>query len=160
MIKYAGIGSRQTPQPIVNDMVMIGSLLGAKGMQLRSGKAARTVPHVPNTDSADLAFERGCDAVGGAKVIRVATLHPPALAHAENHNALWSDCSEHLQGVHASRSQIICGDKFDDPVQFVVMWSQRTGQIERIAAHYNIPVFNLATCTVADLFKWLSNNAL
>jgi len=56
---YAGIGSRKTPDQVIKQMMWIGEVLGNKGWTLRSGGA----------DGADLAFEDGCNNVGGLKEI-------------------------------------------------------------------------------------------
>lgn len=54
---YAGVGSRETPQDILNTMYKIGKYLASKGYTLRSGGAI----------GADTAFENGCDSVKGEK---------------------------------------------------------------------------------------------
>ena len=56
---YAGIGSRETPDDIIEFMMKCGAYLANKGYTLRSGGA----------DGADLAFERGCDKYDGIKEI-------------------------------------------------------------------------------------------
>ena len=56
---YAGIGSRETPIPILNQMTRIGSFLAPKNYTLRSGGAK----------GADSAFEQGCNLVQGQKQI-------------------------------------------------------------------------------------------
>lgn len=57
--EYAGIGSRETPETVLERMREIGKLLGETGWKLRSGGA----------DGADINFERGCDEAKGAKTI-------------------------------------------------------------------------------------------
>lgn len=56
---YAGIGSRKTPDQVIKQMIWLGEVLGNKGWTLRSGGA----------EGADVAFETGCDNVGGLKEI-------------------------------------------------------------------------------------------
>lgn len=56
---YTGIGSRETPDDVIELMTLIGSALGSKGYTLYSGGAL----------GADTAFETGCDRVGGQKRI-------------------------------------------------------------------------------------------
>jgi hypothetical protein len=158
---YAGVGSRETPLPIIREMENIGMRMALLGWTLRSGKAKPPlIGRKPDTDSADLAFERGCNMVGGKAVIRVATLWQPALDHAATFHPNWSACSEHARALHARNSQIMLGDSdtdFNDPVAVVVCWTEGgavkggTGQALRIAAAKNIPVFNLAV-TPADAF--------
>lgn len=59
MIYYAGIGSRETPEVILNMFTELGSRLAGLGLCLRSGRAA----------GADSAFERGCIRAGGSTEI-------------------------------------------------------------------------------------------
>lgn len=56
---YTGIGSRETPTQVLEQMAEIGTRLAEQGYVLRSGGAR----------GADTAFERGCDAARGAKQI-------------------------------------------------------------------------------------------
>lgn len=137
---YAGIGSRETPQPILDKMTLIGTMLGARGFALRSGGAK----------GADTVFETGCDLVNGRKVIRVGTGWQPALDHAARYHPNWQACDEQARMLHARNSLVMVGDWFDQPVEFVVCWTPNaavtggTGQALRIASALNIPVFNLA----------------
>ena len=145
-MKYAGIGARVTPQPVLLEMGNIAMRLALAGYTLRSGAAA----------GADTAFERGCDLMRGSKVIRCPTLYGAALAHASRFHPNWSACSEAAQALHARNSLVIMGDKFDDPVSFVVCWTESaaiiggTGQALRIAEFHSIPVFNLAANGAAN----------
>lgn len=149
---YAGIGSRETPAPILLEMGNIAMRLALAGHTLRSGAAI----------GADKAFEDGCDMVKGSKVIRLATLQPSAIAHASRFHPKWSACSETTQALHARNSLVMLGDSFDSPVDFVVCWTEGgeikggTGQALRIAEFHSIPVFNLALPGHADkLWEWL-----
>jgi len=161
-ISYAGIGSRVTPAPIVAKMELIASILAVRGFVLRSGGAARKVPHVPDTDSADLAFERGCVSVKGRKVIRPITLDSRAMNHAARYHPNWAACDERARSLHARNSLIMLGDQLDDLAAFVVCWTRDaaavggTGQALRIASNLGSPVFNLADSTAeARLWSWL-----
>lgn len=55
MIYYSGIGSRETPNEILDDMFVLGVWFAELGYTLRSG----------NANGADVAFGRGCDYVDG-----------------------------------------------------------------------------------------------
>ena len=55
MIRYSGIGSRETPDNVLVVMEKLGAAFAKKGFVLRSGGA----------DGADSAFERGCDSANG-----------------------------------------------------------------------------------------------
>lgn len=146
---YAGIGSRETPEPICAQMTMLAALFGAKGFMLRSGRAKRPMNPKPNTNSADLAFEAGADLVSGPKMIRTVTAWQPALDHAAQYHPNWPACDAHARELHGRNSLIMMGDTLAEPVQFVVCWTDGggvkggTGQALRIAAAHSIPVYNL-----------------
>ena len=56
---YSGIGSRQTPQHIIDNMIITAEWLATEGYILRSG----------NANGADVAFGIGCDSVNGSSEI-------------------------------------------------------------------------------------------
>lgn len=155
---YAGIGARETPLAICRSMELFAAMLATKGWTLRSGRAPRPMHAKPETDSADLAFERGCDSVQGRKIIR--TPSPGGLIngqriwmeHAARYHPDWSKCNEYAQHCHARNSAILLGDHLNERVLFGVCWTPGaaivggTGQALRVAAdpQYSIPMFNLA----------------
>lgn len=147
-IKYAGIGARETPVAIGKQMEMIAALLSVQGLTLRSGAAKQKYDAPKDTVSADLAFEAGCDSVKGRKVIRVPTSSQQAHLVASQFHPNWNACNEYARNAHARNTQIMLGDYYDEPVKFVVCWTPGgavtggTGHALRIAAHYNIPVYN------------------
>lgn len=151
---YAGIGSRETPEPIQLQMQTIAMQLAMSGYVLRSGCAI----------GADTAFEKGCKIVGGRSILRTRTTWQRALDHAQLYHPAWDKCTEIGQALHARNSLIMLGDDLDLPVRFVVCWTPGgevtggTGQALRIAAdpQYNIAVFNLAVTPVASLWEWLN----
>lgn len=152
LVKYAGIGSRETPEHIMQQMGNIAMTLALRGFILRSGAAK----------GADKAFEAGCDMVRGLKVIRTSTQYAPALEHASRYHPNWDACDDTARGLHARNSQIMLGDWFDEPVRFVVCWTPNgavtggTGQALRIADAMGIPVFNLWHASAqAQLMGWL-----
>jgi hypothetical protein len=159
-MKYAGVGSRSTPLPIIREMENVAMRLAIAGWQLRTGAGKRPLNPKPDTDSADLAFERACKLVGGQCVVRVPTLWEPAVEHAAKFHPNWDACNEFAQGAHARNSMIVLGDgrAFDDPVDAVVCWTAGgvvkggTGQALRIAAAWSIPVFNLAIDGALEAF--------
>lgn len=167
---YAGVGSRSTPLPVVREMENVAMRLGMMGWALRSG-AAKPKMHLvggklarvdPNTDSADLAFERGADMLKARKTIRTATITQSAMDHAAQYHPNWSACDDHARALHARNSLIMMGDWLDDPVRFVVCWTPGgmvkggTGQALRIASALNIPVFNLAVTASDDFWRWIA----
>ncbi len=156
---YAGIGSRKTPQPILDIMSNLARDLSRAGWTLRSGGAA----------GADTAFEGGalCHDGPASEIYQHAT--PAAYALAEQFHPAWSRLSPLVQRLHARNGHQILGRDLDDPVRFVVCWtpdgadstkaptkaSGGTGQAIRIARHHRIPVFNLL-----DRYPWQVANAV
>lgn len=160
--KYAGIGSRQTPKEFGPIMRGAAMQLAVQGWILRSGEAKQKPGSDPNTCSADLEFEAGCNLINPrAKVIRIPTESQAALDHAAQFHPNWSACSDYAKALHARNSLIMLGDWLDDPVKFVLCWTSQgavtggTGQALRIAAAYGIPVFNLAVQPIESLWSWL-----
>lgn len=154
---YAGIGSRDTPPPVLRRMTRVAERLAARGYVLRSG-AAR---------GADAAFEAGA---GQAKRIylpwagfngHVSDLGQPtvdAMRLAEMVHPNWKALGQAAQKLMARNSHQILGNTLRSPVDFVVCWTPDgceteaerstktggTGQAIAIADRWGIPVFNLA----------------
>lgn len=140
-MKYAGIGSRETPQNVLERFEIWSDWFSSKAhFLLRSGRAK----------GADTAFENGC---------RYHTLMQLFVAEdARNRNdwhdlaarfhPAWERCSEHARLLHARNCPIVLGENLDDPVDFICCWTKDgkasggTGQALRIAEAYRIPVFN------------------
>ena len=134
---YAGIGSRETPEWALRTMTKIGATLDKRGWALRSGAAK----------GADQAFEVHAT----KKEIFTAYSKIPAKAYemAEEFHPAWWACKDFARKLHARNGMIIFGQDMDTPVDMIVCWTKDggatggTGQALRIAAHYNLPVFNL-----------------
>ena len=155
--KFAGIGSRDTPQDIQGTMYGLGVALGEAGWLLRSGHA----------DGADIAFEMGCLEANGKMEIFLPKAgfngaprnHPayivPALTSdlydlAEEMHPAWEYCSSDARLFHMRNGCQVLGLNLDDPVDAVVCWTKDgkggggTGQAIRIAKSRNIPIFDIA----------------
>ncbi len=156
---YTGIGSRQTPDSILNTMYRIGQIQAARGYILRSGHA----------DGADIAFEKGCIEGNGAKEIFLPwkmfnyNRHPPfgngyhcgytyekeAMEIASRFHPAWNRCSDGAKKMHTRNVYQILGLNLETPTNGVVCWTPNgsgsggTGQAIRIAKAYEIPVFDL-----------------
>lgn len=159
MKTYAGVGSRETPPEVVDQIVAIGRIAAAAGWTLRSGAA----------NGADAAFERGCDIEGGSKEIylpwkgfnghtsQLYDAPPHAYARAAEVHPAWGRLSEAMRKLHSRNMQQVFGEYVVDPVQFVVCWTsdgcehhaQRnratggTGTAISAASRAGIPVYNL-----------------
>lgn len=133
---YAGIGSRQTPSFILQIMTDIAKQLDKQDYILRSG----------NADGADSAFADGTD----NKEIFIATdCTPAAMELSSKYHPNWNACNHYVRKLHGRNSMILLGYDLKTPVDFVICWTPDgrdtggTGQAIRIAADYNIDVYNL-----------------
>ena len=139
-MKYAGIGSRSTPQDIKDVMYQYALTKAALGHTLRSGGA----------QGADSAFEIGClENNGPYEIFLARDATPEAIQLASEIHPFWSSCKPYVQRLHGRNEMIIAGESLQDPVDIVVCWtpdgeaSGGTGQAIRRADLLNIPVANL-----------------
>lgn len=146
-MKYAGIGSRETPENVLHAMETFASYMGSTGHLLRSGAA----------NGADSAFEYGCK---GKKEIYLPWLKyndhesnnyiPSKKAYeiSSKCHPAWERLNQAVQKLHASNAHIVLGKNCDDPVDLVVCYTKEgkgaggTGQALRIAKDYDIEVFD------------------
>lgn len=154
---YAGIGSRETPQHILDTMRTIAAELGARGWLLRSGHA----------EGADIAFELGAKdlpkeiylpwpgfnggraGAGGAIIPTLLSSYNQAMVYAQHFHPAWEKCSQGARALHTRNVYQILGQNLDTPVKCVVCWTKDgkssggTGQALRLAEYLEIPIFNL-----------------
>lgn len=153
---YAGIGSRETPEPILRLMTQIAVSLAIAGYTLRSGAA----------DGADAAFEAGAS----EKEIYIpwlgfngsqSTLLPSKAAFimAEKFHPAWHKCSQGARKLHARNCHQVLGQDLNTPSEFIICWTKDalggggTGQAIRIAKAHHIPVHDL--CNPETLKKYM-----
>lgn len=161
---YAGIGSRETPGPILERMAEIAARRSETGIwTLRSG-------HAPG---ADQAFEVGADGTNveiylpWASFEKQIPIHRNAYAQkapslaayvmAGEHHPAWRWLKQGAKSLHARNSHQIFGRHLDNPVSLVICWTPDgaetadevtkhtggTGQAIRLACANGIPVYNL-----------------
>ncbi|QEP29823.1 DprA-like DNA recombination-mediator protein [Sinorhizobium phage ort11] len=157
MKAYAGIGSRKTPQPILDMMTNAATWLQDAGWILRSGGA----------HGADTAFENGTKEKeiyipwgtfnnrkhGFNGAIDINKLEEKDLAAAlqitKQYHPAWENCAHYAQMLHTRNVFQMFGRDFKNPSKFVLCWTKDgkggggTGQAIRIAKGNNIPVFDL-----------------
>ena len=145
---YAGIGSRETPEAVLREMLTIGAARAVLGWKLHSGGAR----------GADSAFEAGCDLQSGHKhVFYAKDATEEAMQLAAKFHPAWNRCSPYARRLHARNMFIILGPELDRPVDEVICWTKNggatggTGQAIRAAHHYDIPVNNLYYGTLGSL---------
>lgn len=149
---YTGVGSRQTPQPILDTMTAFSRKLSSQDHRwvLRSGHA----------DGADQAFEAGAS----KKILYYAHSIGPdqwskqALELASRFHPAWSRLSDYVKKLHARNVFQVMGSELDSPSSFLICWTKDgatthaersirtggTGTAISIADHFKVPVFNLA----------------
>jgi len=159
--KYAGIGSRETPQEVLSEMHRIGAFLAKRNFLLRSGGA----------DGADAAFEKGCHLGKGLKEIflpwprfnnnfsELCNVKPEAFQLASQFHPVWNSLSYPAKQLHARNCYQILGQSLDDPVDIVICWTPAgavvggTATAIVLAERYKIPVYNLAVARDKDSLR-------
>lgn len=134
---YAGIGSRTTPDDIIQIMTKVAKRLATMNYTLRSGGAA----------GADTAFENGAGRL--KQIFRPRDATAEAIRLASEFHPAWHNCNEYVRKLHGRNAQIILGRELDEPVEFVLCWTPGgqgvggTGMGISIAESRNVPVKNL-----------------
>ena len=158
---YTGVGSRETPEPILNIMHRIAIKMAQQNITLRSGHAV----------GADLAFEYGCDKGGGRKEIYLAyQATPEAMEMAAQFHPAWNNLQPYVKRLHGRNAFQILGLDLQTPSTCVVCWTKDgctshatrsiktggTGTAISIASHNQIPVYNLANAKHLEIWEtWL-----
>ena len=149
---YTGIGSRQTPEPVLRLMVLLSCELARRGWVLRSG----------GSPGADTAFEKGCDLGDGAKEIYLpwrgfngsaSPLYktpPEAVELARKIHPGLNRRSGSVQKLRARNVCQILGAMLSEPSYLVIAWTKNavpsggSATVLRIAEERGIPMVNLA----------------
>jgi len=146
---YTGIGSRKTPQQVLDIFKYLAFWLASKNYILRSGAAK----------GADTAFETGCRQANGMKEIYLPfkgfnnskssfIVQKEAFKIAEKFHPFWYKLSDTSKKLHARNAHQILGKTLNENSLFVICWTDKglgkggTGQALRMADHYNIPIFD------------------
>lgn len=144
-MKYAGIGSRETPISVLLKMENVAEILARKGHILRSGGAR----------GADSAFEQAHRRIAGderIEIFRSAHATPEALRLASLYHPNWEAVKKkgpYVMGLMGRNMQILLGRDLNDPVDLVICWTPNgritggTGQALRLAEAKQIPVINI-----------------
>lgn len=182
---YTGVGSRETPEPILKLMYQIAEKLGNEGWCVRSGGA----------DGADSAFLQGAmsafDKVwdnpefGGSEydfaeiylpwkgfndsdsTLYHDTLPPDivkqAVEIAKATHPNWAACGQGARKLHARNVYQVLGRDLKTPSSFLVCWTKdgvaaggtRTAIV--LAEQNNIPVWNLGDIKIEQTVRMLLN---
>lgn len=169
-MKYAGIGSRETPLNVLSLMEVVAENLGSRGWTLRTGGAP----------GADTAFFNGASLRSahlielylpwdGFNGYRKAELYPwiyvdnspsrAAFDVAKKYHPSYKYLSRGAKLLMARNSHQVLGPDLDDPVDCVICWTKGgkleggTAQAIRIAEDHGIPIFNLGNDLMFKLFS-------
>ena len=143
---YTGVGSRKTPQHILDFMNRLAHKFASLGYILRSGGAK----------GADTAFANGAE--GLVKIYRPEHATPEAMAIAEKVHPAWHLCDGYARALHARNAFQVLGDDLKTPSSMLVCWTPDgcrshatrtrytggTGTAISIASNHGIRVANLA----------------
>jgi hypothetical protein len=163
---YAGIGSRKTPETILEQMQSIAEYLDSTGYILRSGAA----------EGADKWFELGAkdkeiflpwkEFNGNSSGFYPPSEQAQVLAH-ELLSYKWKNLSHGAKLLHSRNCHQVLGPDLDTPVDFVLCWtpdgaenecqltskSGGTGTAILLASKFNIPVINMKNLNWRDKFQ-------
>lgn len=147
---YTGIGSRETPQEVLELFLKFGEDLAKLGFILRSGGA----------NGADTYFEKGCDLVKGRKEIylpwenfnnsksQLYNITTQALDMAKKFHPKWDSLDFNSKLLHTRNCYQVLGKNLNNPTDFIICYTEKgtgkggTGQALRIANYYGINVFD------------------
>lgn len=143
---YAGIGSRDAPQGILEVMKATAAFLASQGWCLRSGKAR----------GSDTAFEIGCG-TGPKQIFTADDCTDECLEIAKTFHPVWSSLQPYHRKLHGRNALQILGPDLRTPVSFVVCWTPEgctshyertretggTGTAISIATFHGVYVYNL-----------------
>lgn len=156
---YAGIGSRDTPADVLQDMFNAAAYLASINFTLRSGAA----------DGADTAFEMGCDSQNGPKEIFLPwpgfngskevciPIPNAAFEIAAKYHPNWGRLRQPVRNLMARNALQILGPNLNQPADFVLCWtpmgsgSGGTGQAIRHARAIGVPVFDMGGQSASEI---------
>jgi hypothetical protein len=162
---YAGVGNRDTPSDILEEMSNIARGLSKLGYVVRTN----------GSDVPGNTFESNSDKIElflpwknfNKKKSRYATPTDEAFEVAKRYSVVFDTLPRHVQALIACNSNVVLGENLRDPVLFVLCWTPdgvessknctaRTGimsQAIKIADTHGIPVFNLQNTTSRTRLK-------
>lgn len=168
---YTGIGSRETPDDVIDTIHDLAWKLARGGWIVRSGGA-------PGADNAfwggAALYDVGATEIylpwkgfEGYEAHQVARTEPQEEAYpiAEQFHPRWAYLKFGAKKLHARNVHQILGRDVTTPVlpSFVVCWTKGgklqggTAQALRIAEHYEVPIFNLGNEWTLALFRDMLN---
>jgi len=110
---YTGVGSRKTPENILQTMQLIAYYLEKKGYTLRSGGA----------QGADTAFEDGVQDIMFKQIYYAEQVSPEAMEIAAKYHPAWDRCSPYAKKLHGRNSFQVLGSNLNEPSEFLICWT-------------------------------------
>jgi len=173
---YAGIGSRSTPENILDIMTRLGEKLSGEGWTLRSGGATGAdnafwqgaMNHSNNIDNVEifLPWNRFNNHDTRNAGMCDATLLPnwnDALRMAERYHPAWHKLKQGGRKLQARNCYQVLGQDLDTPAKFIVCWTPGgadiggTGQALRMAIDYDVRIYNLGNAIDLNrIINWLN----
>ena len=152
---YAGIGSRQTPGTVLQQMTVMASWLARRGWHLHSGGArgadSAFADGAPEARTIHLPWPRYQHHDGPDCHVPTLKTRSLCLDIASGLHPAWHRCSDTARSLHARNVCIVLGADLSTPVDAVVCWTPNgetrggTGMGIRIARRFDIPVMNLGS---------------
>lgn len=172
-LTYAGIGSRETPKEVLEDMTALATQLEELNFILRTGGAT----------GADTAFLDGIVTNPGIVELYLpwkdyngydspfSKVDPEAVRMASQFHPNWQACKQSVRKLHGRNCNIILGHDVLDPkpVEFVLCYTQGglakggTGMAIALADAHLIPVFDFGIgvdYTLAKFSEFMEKNYL
>lgn len=150
MRKYAGIGSRRTPEEMLRLMSRVAARLGELGLVLRTGGA-------PGADQAFMSGAAGSlvevflpwpsyEGLGGKA--RLDRPLPGAFEIASRHHPAWGGLKDSVRALMARNVHVLLGASLEEPAAFVLYWTEDEGRggtahALRVARAYGILTVHL-----------------
>ena len=154
-LAYAGIGSRQTPGTVLEQMTVMASWLARRGWHLHSGGArgadSAFADGAPGTRTLHLPWPGYQQRSGPDCRIPEGETRSLCIDIASGLHPAWNRCSDAARALHARNVCILLGTDLSTPVDAVVCWTPGgeitggTGMGIRIAHRFGIPVLNLGS---------------
>lgn len=158
---YAGIGSRETPEDVLDLMTRIASELEKKGYILNSGGAK----------GADSAFEKGVRNFRNKRIFLADAADDETIAIAKEIHPAPERLGCYALKLMARNTYQVFGRNLDEPVDFVICWTKDgkeghgcerpcggTGQAVEMASLKGIPVINLHNKNALERLSILFDN--
>jgi hypothetical protein len=154
---YAGIGSRETPIELKNNIRLIVEYLNGLDYTLRSGAAPGADSFFEEYANKKEIFLPWRDFNGNDSQLYSPTKE--SFEMASRYHPGWNRLSFGARKLMARNCHQVLGRDLKTPVKFIVCWTKDggatggTGQALRMAADLNIPIYNLFFENILDKIK-------